>query len=135
MSFIGNRIYGAQFIDLSEKINENLIAAFDAISHFSGSFYYGRYDIKCQSIDEMILNNNFTILEFNGAGSIPNHIYTGHYSIGEAYREIIRHWTILFHISRINNKQGVPYTRFTEGWKYLKKAKKHFRYLKAINIK
>ncbi len=134
LSFIGNRYHGCTFHDLSHYINEELLQLFDKISN-STSFYYGRYDIKCSSIEELKRGINFSILEFNGAGSIPNHIYTGKYSMLQAYREIAKHWKALYQISSFNNAQGLPYWNVIKGARYLRTAMKHFRFLKKCDNK
>ncbi|HSN08021.1 MAG TPA: hypothetical protein VLS85_03230 [Hanamia sp.] len=132
LSFIGNRYHGTTFHDLSEHIDNALLELFDTISHGS-RFYYGRYDIKCASIEDLKKGINFSILEFNGAGSIPNHIYTGRHSLIEAYKEIAKHWKVLYQISRYNHKAGLPYWNIMKGARYLGTAKKHFRFLKKCN--
>lgn len=126
LSFIGNRYHGASFHDLSELIDDKLLALFDTISH-SSQFYYGRFDIKCVSIEELKNGNYFSILEFNGAGSIPNHIYTGNFTLKKAYSEIINHWEYLYKISAYNNRNGYPYWHTWKGLSYLLKAKRNFR--------
>ncbi len=134
LSYIGNRYHGAQFINLNKEVNKKLLAVFDSISHKS-KFYYGRYDIKCFSIEEMKEGINFSILEFNGAGSIPNHIYAGGYTLFQAYKEIVRHWEILYDISCYNHKKGISYWSFLKGYRFLKIAKKNFRILEQLNKK
>ncbi|MGN6602066.1 MAG: hypothetical protein ACTHK8_06420 [Ginsengibacter sp.] len=134
LSFVGNRYHGATFHDLSDQIDEKLLKMFDEISHAS-LFYYGRYDIKCTSIDDLKAGRNFSILEFNGAGSIPNHIYTGKYSMWQAYKEISKHWQILYRISRYNNRRGLPYWNVIKGTRFLASAKLHFRFLRKCDKK
>ncbi|MBA4166507.1 MAG: hypothetical protein H0X41_03010 [Chitinophagaceae bacterium] len=130
LSIVGNRYYGVRFEDLSQRINPLLVSAFDQLSHFGGGLFYGRYDIKCRSIEEMANAQHFTILEFNGAGAIPNHVYTGRYTLVQAYREIARHWNRLYRISRLNNDRGAVQMSFSEGLRLLVRAKKHFRVLR-----
>ena len=132
LSFVGNRYHGTTFHDLSEHIDEELLRLFDDISG-SARFYYGRYDIKCSSIEELKRGINFSILEFNGAGSIPNHIYTGKYSIWQAYKEIAKHWKVLCQISLINHKNGVARWKFLTGARYLRNAQKYFGFLKKCD--
>lgn len=132
LSFIGNRYHGTTFHDLSGEIDQELLQLFDRISQASG-FYYGRYDIKCASVEEMKKGSGFSILEFNGAGSIPNHIYTGKYSLTGAYKEIAFHWKVLYRISRFNHSNGHPYWSLLKGWRYLREAKKHFRFLRKCD--
>ena len=132
LSLIGNRWYGARFTDLSAWINPALVRAFDSLSHFSECLYYGRYDIMCRSVEEMAEGKNFVILEFNGAGSIPNHVFAGRYTLIQAYLEIIRHWQRLYHISRLNQRRGAPLMSFAEGYRFLKQAKKHLNTLRRL---
>lgn len=129
LSFIGNRYHGASFHDLSALIDERLLRIFDNLS-LSNQFYYGRYDIKCLSIEDLKKGINFSILEFNGAGSIPNHIYTNKFSLFQAYKEIIKHWKALYEISSYNHKSGVKYWSLLKGAQYLYNAKRYFRFLK-----
>ena len=134
LSFIGNRYHGASFHDLSEFIDDQLLALFDTISH-SSQFYYGRFDIKCVSIEELKKGNHFSILEFNGAGSIPNHIYAGNFTLIKAYKEIINHWESLYEISAYNHKNGYHYWRTRKGLSYILKAKRTFRRQKKLDKK
>lgn len=132
LSHVGNRLHGATFVNLSEHITENLVQLFDQISHGS-NFYYGRYDIKCTSVEDMKEGKNFSILEFNGAGSIPNHIYTGTFTLLQAYKEILIHWKWLYKISRYNNKKGIHCWSFWKGYRFLQESKKHFDALKQLD--
>ncbi len=134
LSFIGNRYHGTTFHDLSDFIDYDLLKVFDKIS-LTNDFYYGRYDIKCQSIEDLKKGKNFSILEFNGAGSIPNHIYTEKYHLAEAYKEILKHWKVLYEISNYNHKNGLAYWGFSKGLFFLMNAKKHFKSLKKCDEK
>lgn len=134
LSFIGNRYHGTTFNDLSFLIDDELISLFDKISA-SNHFYYGRYDIKCSSVEDLKKGINFSILEFNGAGSIPNHVYTGNFTLPQAYKEICRHWKSLYEIGHYNHKNGIRYSGFSKGLKYILKAKQNFRHQKRIDKK
>jgi hypothetical protein len=101
---------------------------FDEIS-LGAQFYYGRYDIKCQSIEDLKKGKNFTILEFNGSGAEPNHVYHAGYSLFDAYGVFLRHWKVLYEISRYNKQHGVPYWPLIKGWKFLQAAKKNLELL------
>jgi hypothetical protein len=66
--------------------------------------------------EELKEGKNFGIVELNGAGSEPTHIYDPQHSIFFAWKEIIRHWKILWRISRINHSKGkIPYMNFSSG--------------------
>lgn len=133
LSFAGNHNRGAHFTNLHKEIDEDLHGVFDELSHFNGKFYYGRYDIKTTSIEDLKKGKNFMILEFNGCGAEPNHIYDCGMSIWNAYGVILHHWKALYRISRYNHKNGTPYWSFRKGWDYLAEAKKHFRLLEKYD--
>lgn len=133
LSYAGNHNRGAQFTNLHQEIDNNLLKVFDELSHYNKSFFYGRYDIKTGSIDELKQGNNFSILEFNGAGAEPNHIYDCGMSLMEAYKTILIHWKALYRISRYNSRNGHPYWPFKKGWSYLKEARQHFKMLEKFD--
>ena len=132
LSHIANLHNGTKFINLNYEIDDKILRVFDNISH-ANNFFYGRYDIKCSSIDDLREGENFKILEFNGSGSVPNHIYAGGFNLINAYKEILKHWKALFDISEYNNKSGIRYWSFLKGWRFLQKSKKHFDVLKQLD--
>lgn len=133
LSYAANRNRGARLHNLQQEIDDALTAFFDRLSHHNGTFFYGRYDIKCNSLEDLRQGRNYSILEFNGSGAAPNHVYHCGLSIWQAYREIMRHWHILFEISRHNHQNGSPYWPFWRGLRFLKSAKRHFRILKKYD--
>ena len=128
---MANLFHGASFVNLTHLADDRLLQIFDSISH-QNHFYYGRYDIKCESIDDL-KKGKFKILEFNGAGSVPNHIYTGTFTLKQAYKEILYHWKMMFDIARINKAKGISYWSFQKGRKFLKNSKQHFDVLKQLD--
>ena len=132
LSHIGNLVNGAQFVNLTHRVSKRMIELFDTIS-LNNQFYYGRYDIKCNSVDDLNNGRDFFILEFNGAGSVPNHIYTGTFTLLQAYREILFHWKMMYEISKANHASGVKYWSFQKGRRFLKNSKKHFDVLKRLD--
>ncbi|MBI5857133.1 MAG: hypothetical protein HZB42_05750 [Sphingobacteriales bacterium] len=133
LSYAGNHNRGAHFTNLHREIDDDLLKVFDYLSHYTDKFYYGRYDIKTTSIEDLKKGKNFLILEFNGCGSEPNHIYDCGMSIRKAYAVILHHWKVLYQISRYNHRNGIPYWPFIKGWKYLREAKRHFRLLEKYD--
>ncbi|HWC53146.1 MAG TPA: hypothetical protein VG676_06150 [Chitinophagaceae bacterium] len=133
LSYAGNHNRGARFINLHDQIDDDLLKVFDGISHYTDKFYYGRYDIKCNSIEELKAGKNYSILEFNGSGAEPNHIYDAGMSIWQAYREILKHWKALYEISKYNHENGALYWSYVKGRNYLRQAKRHFRMLEKFD--
>jgi hypothetical protein len=128
LTYAANLNRGAKFTDLAQLIDDDLLKIFDEISH-RASFYYGRYDIKCSSVEDLKQGKNFSILEFNGSGAEPNHVYNAGKSLFDAYAVFLHHWKVLYEISKYNKEHGIPYWPVMKGWRFLRAAKKHLKIL------
>ena len=127
----GNHIRGAKFIDDSHLIDEELTNVIDALCKKVNGFYFGRLDIRFNSWEELKQGKNFSIIELNGAGSEPTHIYDPRHSIFFAWKEIIRHLNIMWRISKVNHRpKERPYISTRAG---LKMLKENSRYIEMIN--
>lgn len=116
----GNHCRGTKFIDLSGRITSQLTARINAVCKQIPDFYYGRLDIKYDSWAELCAGK-FTIIEVNGAASEPAHMYDPKHSIFFAWKEIIRHWAILYQISKQNRQnRGLSYMSYREGMAMIK---------------
>jgi hypothetical protein len=130
----GNHARGALFLDHSFEIDEELTALMDTISKRIPEFYFGRFDIRYNSMEKLKRGKDFSIIELNGAGAEPTHIYDPRHSIFFAWKEIIRHWNILEKISRMNHKRGYPYPRLKEGLAIFAKDKADSEKLAKMSI-
>lgn len=119
---IGNHCLGTKFLNANFLIDEKVSASFDRISKQLPEFYFGRFDLKCESI-EKLKNGEVKIMEVNGCGAEPSHIYQPGFSIWNAYSVLFRHWKNLFTISTQNKKRGFKYTSFKDGVQIFK----HFK--------
>lgn len=133
LSLSTNRSQGGTLVGIDHEIDDRLQSFFDTLSHHNGNFFYGRYDIKCKSIEDLKAGKNFSILEFNGAGAGTQHIYANPYSLFKACSIILTHWKMLVRISRYNQKNGIKVWRLREGWRFLKAAKKNLMMLKKMD--
>jgi hypothetical protein len=133
LSYAANHNRGAQFIDLKHEIDAQLVSVFDKISLKIDDFYYGRYDIMCNSVADLRAGRNFTILEYNGCGAEPNHFYDTGYTLLGAYKEILKHWKALFEISRYNREQGIKPWPLLKGTKFMKATRQHIKDTKRVD--
>jgi hypothetical protein len=124
---------GGKLVTLEHEIDERLTGAFDKIADYAGHFYYGRYDVKCLSLEDLKNFKNFCILEFNGAGADPHHVYGGNKTFLEALRVILMHWKVLYEISAINRKAGVRRWTFIKGVKHMWWSHWHFKRLTKLD--
>lgn len=132
LSYAANLNRGARFINLEHLIDDDLHQLFDDLS-VQGQFYYGRYDIKCASISDLKKGKNFSILEFNGSGAEPNHVYNAGLTLRQAHKIILQHWKVLYEIGRYNHRKGIRYWGFWRGLRFLQKAKKHLKQMEAVD--
>jgi len=124
----GNHARGAKFIDGSGWITPRLNASLNKICLQIDGFYFGRIDLMYNSLEELEHGEQFSIVELNGAGSEPTHIYDPKHSLFFAWKELFRHITYMFEISVENHKAGLPYLEHKTGMKeyrmHLEQSKK-----------
>lgn len=87
---------GCRLVSLEHEKTEGLLNVFDEISSYSETLFYGRYDIKCASIEDLKQGKNFSIIEYNGCGAEPHHVYGNENSLFKACRILAQHWQILY---------------------------------------
>ncbi len=120
----GNHCRGAMFLDYNHIIDSEFTRFFDELSKNIEGFYYGRYDLRCASIEDLKAGKNFQIVELNGAGAEPSHIYQPNYSFFKAQKTLLFHYKTMCDISMENHKKGVRYWTFGEVYNFLKERKK-----------
>lgn len=133
LSHAANHNRGAHFINLQNEIDDRLVSFIDTISLSVNDFFYGRYDIMCTSIEDLKQGKNFSILEYNGCGAEPNHFYDTGYTLGGAYKEILKHWKILYRISKYNNDKGIKYWPLLKGIKFRQTTNRHYRIIREAD--
>jgi hypothetical protein len=112
----GNHCRGSLFLNEKDMISPNLTATIDRICKRIPGFYYGRLDIKFDNWTDLAAGKNLSIIEVNGSGSEPTHIYSPGTSLLQAWGEITKHWDILYAISSYNKNTGMPCLSLQEGW-------------------
>jgi D-alanine-D-alanine ligase-like ATP-grasp enzyme len=128
----GNHVRGSKFTDVSYWINDKLTETFNKICLQIPDFYFGRLDIMFKSREDLENGKNFYIIELNGAGSEPTHIYDPKHSIFFAWKEIIKHYDILYKISTYNHQKGHSYLNIKQSRQLVTDNKKLTNHLKSI---
>ena len=127
----GNHVRGAKFLDDSQLIDEQLTKTIDSICKKVDGFYFGRLDIRYNDWEELKQGKNFSIIELNGSGSEPTHIYDPKHSVFWAWKEIAKHWKILYLVSKLNHQlQNAPYMTTRMG---MDMFKQNGEYVKLLN--
>jgi hypothetical protein len=132
---IGNHARGALFLDASYRINTALTAAITALCNQIPEFYFGRLDIRFASWEALEKGEQLSVIELNGAGSEPTHMYHPSNSLFTAWKEIIKHWNWLFYISKYNHTQyKYPYISYKQGLAMLKNSAAYDAMLDAFQF-
>ncbi len=133
LSVIGNHCKGTQFINGNHLIDEKLTETLDRISHQIIGWYYGRLDVKYNTLEELREGENFIILEINGIISEPTHIYDPyHATYFQALTAIRRHWKYIYNIAKINLQNGVPSKNFFVFWREIKWLKTYVKNIERL---
>jgi hypothetical protein len=111
----GNHARGAKFIDASNKISPELTKVIDEMCLQIPEFYFGRMDLMFNSWEDLEQGKNFSLVELNGAGSEPTHIYDPKHSLFFAWKILAQHITYMYKISVANHKRGFPYLSHKDG--------------------
>lgn len=119
LNYIGNHVRWSVFYDVSHLVTPQLEMIIDAITQKVPWFYYGRYDIKAKSVEELY-KGKFKIIELNGMWSLPTHIYDPKHKIWKAYKTLFQHRKIAYRISKENKKRGYAFMSIKEIHKIVK---------------
>jgi hypothetical protein len=119
---IGNHCLGTKFLNGNHLITPQLSKSFDIISKQIDGFYFGRYDLRCATLEDLE-KGKVKIVELNGCGAEPSHIYDPEASLWKGIDDLITHWQNLYRVSKENHRRGVAYLSFQEGRMIYKKFK------------
>ncbi len=120
---IGNHCRGTIFLNKNNEIDERLHQAIHELSKQIDGFYFGRYDLRCASFEDLRNLKNFKILELNGAGAEPGHIYQPGFPLWKGYASLFWHFSQLSKVSAINRRKGASHWTFRRGMTKLKAIK------------
>jgi len=130
---IGNHSRGTTFLNGNHLIDEQINHLFTAIGRQIEGVFYGRFDMKCASIEQLRKGEALKILEFNGVTAEPAHIYDPTYPIGATYRDIYRHWRIIYQIYLRQNERGVKAMTFAEARKAISEYRNYMQLAREPN--
>jgi hypothetical protein len=120
---IGNHCRGTKFLNYNHLITPEMVAAYDKIQADLPGCYVFRLDLKTPSVSDLQAGRNIKILEINGVGSDPAHIYDPSTPFFEIWAAYIRLWKKIFEVSTALHRSGVPYMKLKEYRDYSRKQK------------
>lgn len=129
---VGTRAKGTTYLKANSLVNEGMIATFDSIAKKIDGFYFGRFDVRCRTEEDVITGQQMRILELNGAGAEPEHIYDPEGSVFAAWASLFYHAHLLYKVSVTNHRNGVPYLTKEEAKPYQELNKKITQHWKSL---
>jgi hypothetical protein len=106
IAFAGSHSRGTIFRNGNAFVTEAMTAAFDAIAKDVKEFYFGRFDVRFDSIVDLQAGRNFTIVEINGAGAEATHIWDRKTTLREAYGALMAQYATMWAIGAENARRG-----------------------------
>ena len=107
---LGTHCRGAVFLDGSYAITPALENAIEKIARTFQGFYFGRFDIRVPSVEDLKAGRNLKVLELNGVTSEATNIYDPKNRLRDAYKVLFRQWRIAFEIGERNRARGAQTT-------------------------
>jgi hypothetical protein len=97
IAFAGSHSRGTIFRNGSRFVTERMTDAFDAIAKDVREFYFGRFDVRFESIADLQAGRNFSIVEI---------IWDRNTTLREAYGALMRQYAAMWEIGAINAQRG-----------------------------
>ena len=115
LGIAGNHAQGAKFTDgadfITEALTERMNTIIDGFDARAGrGFDIGRFDLRCQSLDQLSKGTGFGIVELNGLTSEPTNMYDPKRTLFWAWDMLLGYWKHLERLAeaRIATKSGEP---------------------------
>jgi hypothetical protein len=102
---LGSHCRGSLFLEGQQYSTPALHQVVDHLSKQISGFYFGRYDIRAESIDAF-QRGEIKVIEVNGVTSESTNMYDPSYSVFTAYRILCKQWKLAFEIGQKNITQG-----------------------------
>ncbi|MBY0356328.1 MAG: hypothetical protein K2Q12_11465 [Rickettsiales bacterium] len=117
LAFAGNHSKGTIFRDGATLVTPQMEAMFDRLSQKIDGFYFGRYDIRFDDLESLRRGEeNFSIIEINGAGAEVTHIWDADTSLMKAWRDVIHQYYLAWKIGATNQKSGAKALSIKAFW-------------------
>jgi hypothetical protein len=114
IAFAGSHSRGTIFRNGNHLVTEAMTDAFDRIAKDIKEFYFGRFDVRFPSIEDLQAGRNFTIVEVNGAGAEATHIWDRNTTLAGAYRALMQQYKALWETGAENARRGYKPARLAD---------------------
>ncbi|MCC6818045.1 MAG: hypothetical protein IT245_04030, partial [Bacteroidia bacterium] len=102
----GNHSKGTRFENANHLINSANQRIFGQFLKGLDGFEYGRFDVKCKTIEDLETFENLNVIEFNGIAAEPTIIYDSRVGYIGALKIFKSHWKRLEDLSNFNKSRS-----------------------------
>jgi len=121
---VGNHNKGTAFLDGNHLLNPFMLHQFNGIGQQMEGIFYGRFDLKYNTLAELNQGKNIQIIEFNGVGAEPAHIYDPQVPIKQKINDYKDHLIRIGHLHKIQKERGIQSAGIRDLYKIYKNYKK-----------
>jgi hypothetical protein len=114
IAYAGSHSRGTIFRNGNHLITEAMTDAFDRIAKDVKEFYFGRFDVRFTTVEDLQAGRNFKIVEINGAGAEATHIWDRRTTLPEAYKALMQQYKAMWEIGAANARRGYKPAKLSE---------------------
>ena len=103
---VGNHTKGTTFLNGEHLLNPLMLNQFNKIGQQMEGIFYGRFDLKYNTLAELNQGKNIQIIEFNGVGAEPAHIYDPKIPVRQKIKAYKDHLVRIGHLHQIQKERG-----------------------------
>lgn len=108
LSSIGAHCRGSTFTDGRDLISPPLTQRIQEVFEKLPGWHLGRFDLFCESEEDLRKGVNFSFIELNGVTSEATHIYDPRYGVLQAWKTLSEQWRWAIRIGRHHHQAGQP---------------------------
>jgi len=106
LATVGSNRVGGLYVNAARYVTPEMTARFDEIARRIPEFWFGRFDVRFETLEQFQRGESFKIVEINGAGAEAVHIWDPNVSVLEGYRVLFRQQALMFRIGAANRRRG-----------------------------
>ncbi len=106
LATIGSNRVGGLYIDGRTWVTPAMTERFEAIVRSMPEFWFGRFDLRFETVDRLQAGEGFLIVEINGAGSEAVHIWDPNLRLFDVFGTLFRQQALMFAIAEGNRRRG-----------------------------
>ncbi len=122
LGFARNQGRGGLLVDITDRITPLFEQRIDAISKGIDGFHFGRYDLRCRTLDEALTEGRFKIMEVNGALAVDSRVDAENIGFLAALGYAFSTMNLLRRVAVKNARRGVPYPSTSTYLRHLRRV-------------